>query len=94
MVRAIDAQLPGALGFLLGVGSLLGAFALFDRLLPNLDPPPQAFERMSRHFAAPRSMFLFGMLVTSLTMSVPLSVTILVPLALNNIGVARRSCRT
>jgi Na+/phosphate symporter len=85
IVRAIDARLPGALVFLLGIGALLGAFALFDRLLPNLDPPSPRFERMSKHFAAPRSMFLFGMLVTSLTMSVSLSVTILVPLALKNI---------
>lgn len=85
VVRAIDAQLPGALVFVLGIATLLGAFALFDRLLPNLDPPSPRFERMSRHFAAPRSMFLFGALVTSITMSVSLSVTILVPLALKRI---------
>ncbi|MCC6236948.1 MAG: hypothetical protein IT299_05160 [Dehalococcoidia bacterium] len=85
VVHAIDARLPGALVFILGVTTLLGAFALFDRLLPNLDPPSPRFERMSRHFAAPRSMFLFGALVTSITMSVSLSVTILVPLALKRI---------
>lgn len=85
VVRAIAGRLPGALVFLLGIGSLLGAFALFDRLLPNLDPPSERFERLSRRFAAPRQMFLFGALVTSITMSVSLSVTILVPLALKNI---------
>jgi hypothetical protein len=85
IVRAIDARLPGALVFLLGVGTLLGAFALFDRLLPNLDPPSPRFEHLSRRFAAPRAMFLFGALVTAVTMSVSLSVTILVPLALKNI---------
>ncbi len=85
IVRAIDSRLPGALVFVLGVGALLGAFALFDRLLPNLDPPSARFERLSRRFAAPRPMFLFGALVTSITMSVSLSVTILVPLALKHI---------
>lgn len=85
IVRAIDSRLPGALVFALGIGALLGAFALFDRLLPNLDPPSARFERLSRRFAAPRPMFLFGALVTSITMSVSLSVTILVPLALKHI---------
>jgi len=85
IVAAFADRLPGALLFLLGVGTLLGAFALFDRLLPNLDPPSARFERLSRRFAAPRAMFLFGALVTAITMSVSLSVTILVPLAMKNI---------
>ncbi|MFN8639236.1 MAG: hypothetical protein U0360_07215 [Dehalococcoidia bacterium] len=85
VVQMLASRLPGALVFALGIGSLLGAFALFDRLLPNLDPPSARFERMSRRLAAPRQMFVFGALVTSVTMSVSLSVTILVPLALKNI---------
>lgn len=85
IVLAIASRLPGALVFVLGIATLLGAFALFDRLLPNLDPPSARFERLSRRFAGPRAMFLFGALVTSITMSVSLSVTILVPLALKNI---------
>lgn len=89
VVREVDARLPGALVFALGLGTLLAAFALFDRLLPNLDPPSPRIERLSRRFADPRSMFLFGALVTSVTMSVSLSVTILVPLALKGL-VSRR----
>jgi hypothetical protein len=85
IVDVIEQRVPGALLFALGVCTLLGAFMLFDRLLPNLDPPSPRFERLSRRFAAPRSMFLFGALVTSITMSVSLSVTILVPLAMKNI---------
>jgi sodium-dependent phosphate cotransporter len=88
-VREIDARLPGALVFALGIGTLLGAFALFDRLLPNLDPPSPRIERLSARFAEPRSMFLLGALITSVTMSVSLSVTILVPLALKGL-VSRR----
>jgi hypothetical protein len=81
--------LPGAVLFVLGVSTLLGAFALFDRLLPNLDPPSARMERFSRHFESPGMMFLFGALITSVTMSVSLSVTILVPLTLR--GVVRRT---
>ena len=85
IVTWLEERLPGALLFALGVGTLLGAFTVFDRLLPNLDPPSARFERLSRRFAAPRAMFLFGALVTAITMSVALSVTILVPLAMKNI---------
>ena len=84
-VVLLKGVLPSAALFALGVGSLLSAFALFDRLLPNLDPPSARFERLSKRFSSPRAMFLFGALVTSITMSVSLSVTILVPLTLKNI---------
>lgn len=81
-------RLPGAVLFVLGVVSLLGAFAVFDRLLPNLEPPSARIEALSKRFGTPRMMFLFGALITSVTMSVSLSVTILVPLTLK--GVVRR----
>ncbi len=85
VVSPLAERLPGAGLFVLGVVALLGAFAIFDRMLPNLDPPPPGFERLSRRFRTPRAMFLFGCLVTSLTMSVSLSLTILVPLTLKGI---------
>jgi Na+/phosphate symporter len=89
LVTALDERLPAAALFALGIGALLGAFWLFDRLLPNLDPPSPRIERLSRRFDSPRSMFLFGALITSVTMSVSLSVTILVPLTLK--GIVRRN---
>ncbi|MDA1003014.1 MAG: hypothetical protein O3B31_06655 [Chloroflexi bacterium] len=89
VVRALDGRLPGVLLFAAGVSALLGAFAVVDRLLPNLDPPPARFERFARHFRSARTMFLFGALVTSVTMSVSLSVTMLVPLTLK--GYVRRT---
>ncbi|MEX2372546.1 MAG: hypothetical protein WD800_01960 [Dehalococcoidia bacterium] len=88
VVEPLADLLPGAGLFVLGVAALLGAFAVFDRILPNLDPPPPRFERLSKRFRSARAMFLFGAIVTSLTMSVSLSVTILVPLTLK--GVVRR----
>ena len=89
VVRALEARLPGVLLFGAGVSALLGAFAIVDRLLPNLDPPPERFERFARHLRSVRAMFLFGALVTALTMSVSLSVTMLVPLTLK--GYLRRT---
>jgi Na+/phosphate symporter len=88
VVRALSGWLPGALLFAAGIGALFGAFAILDRLLPNLDPPSARFERFARHFRSARAMFVFGALITSLTMSVSLSVTILVPLTLK--GYVRR----
>lgn len=85
VVRPLADTAPGLGLFALGVCGLLGAFWIFDRILPNLDPPPAGFERLSRHFRSPRMMFLFGGLVTSVTMSVSLSVTILVPLTLKGV---------
>ncbi|MPZ97780.1 MAG: hypothetical protein GEU80_00340 [Dehalococcoidia bacterium] len=83
-VRWMEGWAPGVVLFAAGAGVLLAAFAVFDRLLPNLDPPSERFERLARRFRSPRTMLLFGGLVTSLTMSVSLSVTILVPLTLKN----------
>jgi sodium-dependent phosphate cotransporter len=85
VARPLSDALPGALLFLAGVAALLGAFAVFDRVLPRLDPPSERFERLSKRLASPRAMFLFGALVTSITMSVSLSVTILVPLTLKHV---------
>jgi Na+/phosphate symporter len=85
----VDSHLPGVLVFLLGIGSLLGAFMLFDRLLPNLDPPTPRIERFSQRFRTPRRMFLLGAAITSVTMSVSISLTILVPLTMK--GVVRRT---
>lgn len=89
IVRTVDGNLPGVFVFLLGVGALLTAFTLFDRLLPNLDPPTPRIERFSQRFRSPRRMFLLGAAITSVTMSVSISLTILVPLTMK--GVVRRT---
>jgi hypothetical protein len=89
VVRVVDGNLPGVLVFVLGIGTLLGAFWLFDRLLPNLDPPTPRIERFSQRFRTPKRMFLLGAALTSVTMSVSISLTILVPLTMK--GVVRRT---
>ena len=85
--RAADV-LPGLALFLLGGGVLLASFQLFDRALPNLDPPSPRLERVLAFFHRPLTMFAMGGLVTLVTLSVSISLTLLVPLSLK--GVVRR----
>jgi Na+/phosphate symporter len=88
VVDPLADALPRILMFVAGVGTLIGAFTLFDRALPSLDAPSPRIERLSQTLQKRYSMFLFGTLITLITMSVSLSVTVLVPLALK--GYVRR----
>jgi Na+/phosphate symporter len=83
----VDAVAEGLL-FVFGIGALIGAFTIFDRALPQLEAPGERIEALSRKLQHRYAMFLFGTLVTLITLSVSLSVTILVPLALK--GYVRR----
>jgi Na+/phosphate symporter len=84
MVTRLDAHLPRLAMFAMGVGVLLLSFSIFDRVLPNLDQPGERFERASAFLHQRYLMFVFGVLVTLMTLSVSLSLTILVPLTLKN----------
>ena len=87
-VNPLNDALPRLAVLGCGLGSLIGAFTLFDRSLPSLERPGPRFEALSRALQQRYAMFAFGTLVTLLTLSVSLSVTILVPLALK--GYVRR----
>jgi hypothetical protein len=80
--------LPDVGLFVAGVLVLALAFTAFDRAIPSLDTPGPRFEALSRLLHRRLAMFAFGTLVTLVTLSVSLSVTILVPLALK--GYVRR----
>ncbi|HLF79306.1 MAG TPA: hypothetical protein VJB57_17630, partial [Dehalococcoidia bacterium] len=88
VVDPIVDALPRLLVFVCGVGALVCAFAVFDRGLPTLERPGPRIERLSQALQQRHAMFAFGTLVTLVTLSVSLSVTILVPLALK--GYVRR----
>ncbi len=88
LVDRIDGWLPDIAMFGLGVALVLAAFSSFDRALPNLENPGPRFERFAAAFHRPLSMFVLGLLVTGMTLSVSLSITILVPLTLK--GYVRR----
>lgn len=82
MVQRLAAHLPRLVMFALGILVLLLSFSIFDRVLPNLEQPGPRFERASAFLHQRYLMFLFGLLVTGMTLSVSLSITILVPLTL------------
>ncbi|MBA4181781.1 MAG: hypothetical protein C0506_14420 [Anaerolinea sp.] len=81
-VKLLDRALPGWAVFGTGVAILLGSFAVFDRALPQLEA---GSSRVSRAFGMLNRrplMFLLGCAVTSVTLSVSISLTLLVPLSL------------
>jgi Na+/phosphate symporter len=80
--------LPGWALLILGVFTLIGAFSLLDRALPEIDPDQSRFQRIGRLIYRPMAMFILGMLVTSVTLSVSVSLSILVPLSVR--GLVRR----
>jgi Na+/phosphate symporter len=67
--------------FVLGVGVLLLAFNLLDRALPQVNAEHNAFGRVGGLIYRPMAMFFLGAFVTSLTLSVSVSLSILVPLS-------------
>ncbi|HLF71481.1 MAG TPA: hypothetical protein VI759_04950 [Dehalococcoidia bacterium] len=88
IVNPLRDELSRLLLFLCGMGCLIGAFTLFDRSLPSLERPGPRIEALSKALQQRYAMFAFGTLITLVTLSVSLSVTILVPLALK--GYVRR----
>ncbi|MBS1965114.1 MAG: hypothetical protein JST60_04755 [Chloroflexi bacterium SZAS-1] len=80
--------LPGWVVFGLGIGTLLLAFNLLDRALPEMNAERSAFQRIGRLVYRPMAMFLLGCAVTSVTLSVSVSLSILVPLSAK--GLVRR----
>jgi solute carrier family 34 (sodium-dependent phosphate cotransporter) len=79
---------PGWVEFAIGIGALLLAFSLLDRALPEMNAERSAFQRIGRLVYRPMAMFLLGCAVTSVTLSVSVSLSILVPLSAK--GLVRR----
>jgi len=67
--------------FVLGMATLLFSFNLLDRALPEIDAEGSGFERIGNLLYRPFAMFVLGMAVTSVTLSVSVSLSILVPLS-------------
>lgn len=73
-------HLPGWAIFVTGIASILVAFKFLDRVLPHVDSDSTASKR-SGWLKQPWTMFLLGALVATLTLSVSVALTVLVPLA-------------
>jgi hypothetical protein len=73
-------NLPGWALFLAGLLTILVSFNLLDRVLPQVDSDSTASKRSS-WLKRPWMMFLLGCIVATLTLSVSVALTVLVPLA-------------
>src|SRR5574341_1056894 len=88
IVERADENLPRLAMFALGIGTLLTAFTVFDRALPNLEQPSLKVERIRDWLHHPLAMFALGLGITAMTLSVSISLTLLIPLSLK--GYVRR----
>jgi solute carrier family 34 (sodium-dependent phosphate cotransporter) len=87
VVDAIDSVVPDALLFLAGLAVILASFKLLDRVLPQVSGDSTAAKRAAwlKH---PWTMFALGCVVATLTLSVSVALTVLIPLAVK--GYVRR----
>ena len=77
----ITQSLPDWALFVLGGALITGSFRLFDKALPDLRLERAGLHRISHLVYRPAVMFLLGIVVTLLTLSVSVSIGILVPLS-------------
>ena len=81
IINPLSAALPPWALFIGGGLLITLSFQLFDRALPELRFEKAGLHRTSRLIYRPVVMFLLGVLVTLLTLSVSVSIGILVPLS-------------
>jgi Na+/phosphate symporter len=81
IVAWLEATLPYWAIFVVGVGVLLAAFRVFDMVLPQVDAEQSPLGNVGNAVYRPWVMFGVGALFTSITLSVSVSLTLLVPLA-------------
>ncbi len=81
IVNLVVHNTPGWMAFVIGAGMVLVSFNLLDRALPELHLESSQFGGVSRVIYRPIVMFLVGLVVTALCMSVSISLGILVPLS-------------
>jgi sodium-dependent phosphate cotransporter len=77
----ITATLPRWAVFVVGVAVIMVSFSLFDRALPQIRLKRTEFSQAPRLIYRPISMFLLGAAITTVSMSVSVSLSILVPLS-------------
>jgi hypothetical protein len=80
IVDRLEGVLPGWALFLAGIGAILVSFNLIDRVLPEVSSDGTA-SKHTQWLTHPWTMFLLGCIVATLTLSVSVALTILVPLA-------------
>jgi Na+/phosphate symporter len=81
IIGPVTRSLPQWALFVVGGGVVTLSFQLFDKALPEFRFKKAGLDRPSRLIYRPEVMFLMGLLVTLLTLSVSVSIGILVPLS-------------
>jgi sodium-dependent phosphate cotransporter len=79
-VDTAEAHLPGWALFVVGIATILVSFNLIDRVLPQIDSDSTVSKRRV-WLTHPWTMFFLGCIVATLTLSVSVALTVLVPLA-------------
>ena len=79
-VDAAEEHLPGWALFVVGIATILVSFNLIDRILPQIDSDSTVSKRRT-WLTHPWTMFFLGCIVATLTLSVSVALTVLVPLA-------------
>jgi sodium-dependent phosphate cotransporter len=87
IVDAIEGVVPEALMFLVGLLVILASFKVLDHVLPQVSSDTTAAKRAS-WMRRPWTMFALGCIVATLTLSVSVALTVLIPLAVK--GYVRR----
>jgi sodium-dependent phosphate cotransporter len=81
IVDWVAARVPGGLLFLVGLVTILLSFKLIDRVLPQVSSEATVSSKRAAWLKHPWTMFALGCLVATLTLSVSVALTVLVPLA-------------
>jgi hypothetical protein len=79
-VDTAESHLPGWALFVVGIATILISFNLIDRVLPHIDSDSTVSKRRA-WLTHPWMMFFLGCIVATLTLSVSVALTVLVPLA-------------
>ena len=81
LLNPLVANLPEWLLFVIGIGLITLSFRLFDKALPQFRLKETGLGQIPRLVYRPEVMFLLGLIVTTATLSVSVSIGILVPLS-------------
>jgi hypothetical protein len=87
VIEWITSVVPDAFLFLVGLLVILASFKVLDRVLPKVSGDSTAAKRAS-WLKRPWTMFALGCIVATLTLSVSVALTVLIPLAVK--GYVRR----
>lgn len=87
-VDFFDSFLPLLGLFVIGVVAVVASLKMFDAALPVLESTDSRFQKVVEFFHQKITMFVLGIAITVLTVSVAVSLTILVPLSMK--GIVRR----